>query len=284
MNNQEIGKELYHEDMFVIHYITNHFKMPRAHFHDGYELHLTLTDNTVYTIEEKTYTAKRGTLAAINQEEIHFVKVPTGLYERYILSFKPGYLMEFTGDYPFLTAPFTNRKEAFSHLTTLSELQTRELIGMLEELIHISLYKTLYQREFRRKLLLSQILVFVSERYARTTPAPHGKEMASTGELSPIIRHIKENLTEDLSLDALAARFYISKSHLTQLFKRSTGMTPTRYITAYRVMKSREYLEKGFSVVEACALVGYVDESSFIRTFKSLVGLTPGAYAKEKAL
>ena len=57
-------------------------------------------------------------------------------------------------------------------------------------------------------------------------------------------------------------------------------MTPNEYLITVRIMKSREYLTAGVSVVKTCELIGYTDESHFIRRFTRIVGITPKQYGK----
>ena len=57
-------------------------------------------------------------------------------------------------------------------------------------------------------------------------------------------------------------------------------MTPNEYIIMTRVMKARSYLTEGIPVLKICELVGYSDESHFIRTFKKIMGITPKQYSK----
>ncbi|MGI5893893.1 MAG: helix-turn-helix transcriptional regulator [Candidatus Merdivicinus sp.] len=92
--------------------------------------------------------------------------------------------------------------------------------------------------------------------------------------------YIQTHSDENLTLDDLCQKFFISKSHLITSFKNTVGMTPNEYLVTTRIMKSREYLKRGIPVVKTCELIGYNDESHFIRTFKRIVGITPKQYSK----
>ena len=70
------------------------------------------------------------------------------------------------------------------------------------------------------------------------------------------------------------------RQQLIRLFKEEIGMTPNEYIILSRIMRSREYLARGYSVIKVCEMVGYADESHFIRTFKKIMGITPKQYGK----
>jgi AraC-like DNA-binding protein len=50
--------------------------------------------------------------------------------------------------------------------------------------------------------------------------------------VAEILSYISSHPADDLSLDALAARFFISKPHLCRIFKNATGFSPGEYIAS----------------------------------------------------
>lgn len=55
--------------------------------------------------------------------------------------------------------------------------------------------------------------------------------------------YIYENYQEDLSIDMLAEKVYLSPGYLSSIFKQETGMNLNRFIKGYRMDKARELLE-----------------------------------------
>lgn len=79
-----------------------------------------------------------------------------------------------------------------------------------------------------------------------------------------------------LRLAEIAATLNISPSHLRHLFKREVGTSPTHYLKLLWLHKAKELLETSFlSVKEILLVVGFKDESHFVRDFKVLYGKTP---------
>lgn len=60
-----------------------------------------------------------------------------------------------------------------------------------------------------------------------------------------LLSYLNLHLTEDLSLDGLAERFYISKHHLNKIFKRSTSTTVMDYVIHKRVAMARQLIREG---------------------------------------
>ncbi|MFV0400740.1 MAG: helix-turn-helix domain-containing protein [Oscillospiraceae bacterium] len=273
-------EEFYEEDLFIYHQKGTNYRMLLPHIHDGYELHFTLTDNTVYQIDGRSYLAKAGTIAAINDNEIHLTAVdPSCIYERIILSFRPCYIEEMLRDFPEILRPFRKRQRDFSHCIQLSAQQVEELEALMTELRVLTEADGDFAPVFKRKLKLLEVLGYAAELYQSSSLGKPAKTRPMSAELSEIVRYIDDNLREELSLDELSTRFFISKTNLIRAFKNETSLTPSRYIAARRVMKARELLREGLPVSVVSDLVGYRDQSSFIRVFKQVVGVTPKKYA-----
>ena len=75
------------------------------------------------------------------------------------------------------------------------------------------------------------------------------------GQARDIIRYINEHLKEPLTLEGLAGTFYMSKNHLTSIFKRATGTTVARYILYKRMAVVRGELSAGIPAAEAACLL-----------------------------
>ena len=95
-------------------------------------------------------------------------------------------------------------------------------------------------------------------------------------DLARVLAYIHECLTEDLSLDELAACVHLSPYHFARLFKQSLGVPPHEYVIRERVEKAKGLLRKGrLTVGEVAQAVGFSDHSKLDRHFKRLTGQTP---------
>lgn len=104
-------------------------------------------------------------------------------------------------------------------------------------------------------------------------------EVISYFEEKPIVLDIKEyiiqNLDSPISLDTIAAHFFLSKYHLCHIFRTDTGMTIKGYINLQRVARARELLLSGRTPADIPKLCGFNDYSTFYRTFKRYTGYSP---------
>ena len=90
---------------------------------------------------------------------------------------------------------------------------------------------------------------------------------------------IDEHCEQPLTLDALAARAYLSRYHFIRLFRRRYFETPHRYLTRKRLEKAKELLaDSSLSVTDICFDVGFESIGSFSTLFHKSVGWTPSIY------
>jgi len=93
------------------------------------------------------------------------------------------------------------------------------------------------------------------------------------------MNYIDFNLTEDLSLNAIAEKISVNASYLSKQFKKENEKTLTDYVNAKRVYTSLKYLAATDLPVQSVAeLVGIYDENYFSRLFKKYQQTTPSKY------
>ena len=84
---------------------------------------------------------------------------------------------------------------------------------------------------------------------------------------------------EPLSLEQIAAQFYLNANYCSQLFKNVTGQTFSQYVRDRRIERAKELLAKSaMPVSEIAASVGYDDSRYFARIFAGQVGVPPRKY------
>jgi two-component system response regulator YesN len=85
---------------------------------------------------------------------------------------------------------------------------------------------------------------------------------------------------QELSLQKIADKVFLTTSYLSKLFKQETGETITEYITTVRLNKAKQLLKSKMDLktYEVGELVGYGDPAYFNKLFKKVVGVTPKEY------
>ena len=91
-----------------------------------------------------------------------------------------------------------------------------------------------------------------------------------------VARYIQENYAEEITLNDLAERFYISPNYLGTQFRRNLGIGIRQFQTEFRLDKADELIaEHRFRLYEIAEMVGYKNYEHFRKTYAKLRGHNP---------
>lgn len=95
------------------------------------------------------------------------------------------------------------------------------------------------------------------------------------------IELLRARLSEDLSLDELAAEAKLSPFHFARMFKHSVGVPPRVYLTQLRIEKASELLRlTELSVTQIAQEVGYSSSQVLARVFIKHQRRSPSDYRR----
>jgi transcriptional regulator GlxA family with amidase domain len=110
------------------------------------------------------------------------------------------------------------------------------------------------------------------------------QKMRSSSWYDPIrkaVVYLNDHLSEDVSIERLAAIANYSPAQFRRLFTKLMGQSPSAYIANIRINNAKVLLKTtGKRISDIAVEVGFFDHSHFIRTFRKLVGATPAEYRK----
>ena len=93
--------------------------------------------------------------------------------------------------------------------------------------------------------------------------------------------YLKNNYHQDITVEMVARKLYVSPSHLMHLFKAELGKTFNECLIDYRIERAKELLkDKKYKIYEVCEQVGYNDTRYFSQLFKRVTGFSPSEYIK----
>ena len=87
-------------------------------------------------------------------------------------------------------------------------------------------------------------------------------------------------LPDGVTLEEAAVLLGAHPASLVRAFGRQFGIPPHRYLTGRRVELARRHLLAGVPPAQAAVLAGFPDQPHLTRHLRSLLGVTPAAYAR----
>jgi len=119
-------------------------------------------------------------------------------------------------------------------------------------------------------------VVHVPEARRGTASAPGG---LPPYQLRQVTEFIHAHMDQPINLAQLAAVASLSPFHFHREFKRSTGLTPGKYIFELRMEHAERLLsDSELPLAQVALQVGFADQSHFTAAFRRARSITPRAY------
>ncbi len=105
------------------------------------------------------------------------------------------------------------------------------------------------------------------------------------GIAQKIAEFISKNSRQDISIDMLCQRFFLSKNHIINVFKKAYHTTPNAYLNAVRLRNAEELLITTSLPIENISLrCGYRNYSHFYRQFVRKNLISPEQFRRQKRI
>lgn len=99
---------------------------------------------------------------------------------------------------------------------------------------------------------------------------------SARADVNMVKAYISQHYDEDLSVEALAEKVYLSPGYLSVIFKKETGQNLNSYIRAYRLAQAKCLLETtNMKIVQVCQKTGFTNVSYFCKRFREHFGTSP---------
>jgi AraC-like DNA-binding protein len=251
------------ENLELLHAANITYQYP-THVHEEHSIGLMLRGTEVTTCRGASYTAIPGRVVLINADEVHSSKSNKTEYR--IIKVRPTVLkqiaLELVGHDP--------EGLCFPKLVINDRLVYRQLLDL-----HLRLEQNGSALEQESDFITSIGLLLTRHTKGRFVPQPSGKEPYYVKLTQDYLR---SHYAENVSLARLTSITNLSSFHLLRVFSQQVGCPPHQYQTQLRITHARKLMRKGSSIAEVAQETGFCDQSHFSRTFKRIVGVTPGRY------
>ena len=251
------------------------------HEHAFYEIYIFISGNVNYIIEGRTYDLRPGDVLLTNNSDIHRPEILPSQhpYERIVIWLNNTFFNGLLDIGEDLTACF---KDASNRDYRLFRPNASQLLKIQDTCRAIEQERSVNRLGSRVMAFSSimEILVLISRAYYEISDsAQHG--VTENQQINQIVAYINNHYNEDLSLESLSSKFYLSKYYLSHKFKQFTGLSLYQFILKKRLTIARNMLMRGKSVTETYTECGFNDYSNFLKAFKQEFGEKPSQYLKK---
>lgn len=271
-----------HEDFRLFH-IRDQIELElNYHYHEFNKVVVFLSGSVTYVVEGKAYFLQPWDVLLVPHGQIHRPIIdPSEPYERIILWMNSDFLANHSdpdGDLLQCFRLAQERKFALIRLDAATRPELRRMLDSLEE----ALRSTEFGHSLLARTNFLQLMVALNRMALRDATSLDTATYRSDPKVEEILAYINANLDKDLSLDAIAGRFYISKSYLMHRFKELTGCSAHKYVRQKRLLWAADMMREGVPIIEASQRCGFGDYSAFLRAFKQVFGVTPSEILEQR--
>lgn len=266
-------------DFDFYHGFDNHPINVEYHSHDFYEVFFFISGKVQYIIEGKTYNLRPNDILLTNNKEFHKPLIETVTnYERIVIWINPSFINTLENSETNLTLCFENSSKHHYNLLR-PNINLFHQIRTIYEKLENAYNSNDYGDTLLRKIYITELLVYLNKAYFDTSKEIE-IDITHNSKISDVINYINKNLCEDLSLDTLSQKFYISKYHLSRQFKQHVGFTIHQYINKKRLIIAKLRLHDSGSIDSAYIDSGFNNYQNFLKAFTDEFGLSPKKYLK----
>lgn len=241
------------------------------HWHSELEFVYMMEGSLKVSIDGVEQTIQSGEFYFCNAKVIHSTTTPdsTARYKYIVLQLSHDFLLRFHDDCIF----GIHQPDAYG-----------KLIDQLQRLVNLSeqpaeQYSYNYTDIEKNKVLLEICRILLEDCIVSGTSILRGADF--TGYAKTVMEYVCKHYKQKLSLQSLADHVGLSPQYLSKYFRKATGMCLTQYINLIRLEHTNRCLTSSrINITEAALDNGFPDVKTYVRTCKSVYGMTPSALRK----
>ncbi len=269
------------KDFEIYYYKDRNLRNVEIHSHEYYEFYFFLEGEVTMFYSDSSHRMKNGDMVIIPPGMQHHVQIhdPAVPYRRVVFWITKSFLSKLSvhsEEFLFLTGKADDSGFAWHFNEVTFNTVQRKIFHVIEEI-----FSDRFGRRMAVALGINDLLLFLNRTvYESLHPERYGKSEKKLDR--NLIRYIEEHINEDLRLDTLSELFFVSKYHISHLFKDKMGISLHQYILKKRLAMSKDALINGRKPSEVFREYGFSDYSVFYRAFVKEFGLSPQNLIRQK--
>ncbi|MGO5051848.1 AraC family transcriptional regulator [Lachnospiraceae bacterium LCP25S3_G4] len=253
--------------MFIFEGYNGNYQVEK-HWHRSIEIFAVYKGDIEFYINSKMYHLVPGNFVLLNSNEIHSIlsphrnttivlQIPLKVFEHY-----------FT-EHQFI---------AFTHSP---REQDEQVMNLIAEMYQIYSERNLaYELKVQSQFFMLIYLLVTKYRDQKASPEAV-RVNQKLNRLSTITGYIRDNYTQDMSLEGLAGIFGYSPAYLSRMFQKYAKINYKAYLQNVRVeFAYKELANTSNSISDIAVNNGFPNSKAFSKAFKKKYGVLPSEYRK----
>jgi len=273
---EEMARERICADKVDVTWYTNKTNRESVlHSHPYYEAILPIAGEVLYSVNGSLYHLHTGELIIFPDEVFHSGKFDIGAdtSERLLLKVDEG-LWRQTAKFIGFPDILSAKEPIIFTAETVSAWDIRGLITRISR-------STTMDKAYRTTMLQAQLTELMMIIKQILHDDNQVRPNATSALVEKAVKYIQAHYSDpDLTVGKLAEYAFVSRSHLSRVFKEYTMESVHSYVTNLRMQHCQFAIAEGKTVLDACTESGFSDYSSFLKAFRKLYGITPMEYKK----
>lgn len=261
-----------------------HFFVGR-HWHPNIEILFLQKGTYEFEINLERFILREGDICFLNSGDLHQITgIETAtihdvfIFDPKILSFSYEDAIQ-----EHILGPFVNRDLVFPHILRPSDRLYPLLAPKIATLTELAASQSAGWYLRCKLMLLELICLMKTEGFFLTGAGVlSSADRQKISRYKQIISYMESHYSDSVTLSQLADAAGCNSQYLCRFFREITGLSPIRYLIAYRIEQScLMLLETTKTVLEISLDCGFDNVSYFIRQFRRRKGCTPKEYRKQ---
>ena len=235
-------------------------KKKEIHYHDYWEIYYLVDGACCYFIDNKCFRLSAGDVAMIPPGTIHKANYETPTFSRLLIYCSPAYV-------------------PLSACSTLQQFPVLSRSDLTADAIE-RIFKAI-QQEYDYPDAFSSDLIKNKTAELLLLIARGSRSVEQLKNESPIVemavKFIRSRYMEAISLGDVAQYCFVSREHLSRIFKRETGFKLSEYLNIYRLQKADALLKEypKMRISEVAHRCGFNDSNYFSKAYKKMYHISP---------
>lgn len=267
------------EDYELYFYSDINFKTGAIHTHPYYEFYFFVAGEVSLEVNGHIFPVNNGDLVIIPPGVPHraIINDSKKIYQRFVFWLSTRYIDNLcleSNDYKYIFTDTSDNKYLHHYdAISFNAMQTK-IFSIIQEI-----NQERFGKAVKINILISDLLIDINRKaYEQKNPLLIRQEASLYQNL---LTYIDNNLTKQILLEDIAAEFYVSKYHISHLFKDNLGISIHQYILKKRLNLFKDYLRETGDIQDAYLKSGFTEYSVFFRAFKKEFGISPSVFKKE---